>query len=879
MTCLCGQSSRREQVLATPCLNGIDYVEVLGPPGCGTELAITFLKPATGLALVPANVVLSGDDPVTVTATGIMTTAQDPATVTVALDATGGFAPYTLRLAAATVAADGTVTVYPDPPDGLDPVLSCVTFSFKAGCPSPADCLPAAQAPAPGPTPPDINYLARDYDGFRQVLLDRLAVVTPAWTERHAADLGIVLAEILAYAADHLSYAQDAVGTEAYLRTARSRISVRRLAWLLDYQIGEGCAARALVALTTQADDLTVPAGTYFYPARPGLPVAAQSGDPAAALLAGTGPAFYSLTDLAVATEQNAISFYSWGDDDYCLPAGATSATFKDQLTSLAAGTLLIFEEVLGPGTGVAGDADPAHRCAVLLTSVRYSDYRDRPLADPVGGTLVTEVTWADADALPFPLVVTATIDGNPLAGVSLARGNIVPAENGTQITGEQLAPVPATGRYYPQLASSPLSFRAPIAPSPAGTTWSASSWTTTDAADATPVISLTDSESPPRTWTPQSDLLSSGPADTCFVPEVEGDGTAWLRFGDGEHGLQPNSTLTFTASYQTGNGSAGNIGQDVLGQAVFIAPSPPALPFPAQRISGVRNPLPVTSGVDPESIDHVRKVAPFSIQQQKRCVTEDDYGTQAAALPDVSQARGTLRWTGSWYTAFVSVDPATADVSGPMDQLRMLGTDVAAEGAVIVGLRIALAVCVDAEHFQGDVYTALMARFTGPGGLLAAANFTFGQTVYASPLIAAAQAIEGVASVTLATFSRLDQPWVDGTTTMFLTLGRLEIPHCDNDPDHLDHGLFTIELDGGKLCVTAPATAPARPPPRRRPRRSPTRPRSGRCPTGWGGTRRSCRACSRPCPGRATRPWPRWRRCEPATRLTSRSRCSTPGR
>jgi len=242
---------------------------------------------------------------------------------------------------------------------------------------------------------------------------------------------------------------------------------------------------------------------------------------------------------------------------------------------------------------------------------------------------------------------------------------------------------------------------------------------------------------------------------------------------------------------------------------------------------------LPVTTGVDMESMDDIRRFAPFAFQTQARCVTEDDYGQQAALLPGVQAARGTLDWTGSWYTAFVSVEPSLAGdpaitgagaagsgytSSGPagpvtpllpaplaatvtrdLDRLRMMGTDVAVEAAIIVGLRIELAVCVAAGHFQGDVYTALIAVFTGPGGLLAASNFTFGQTVYASPLIAAAQAVEGVASVTLAVFSRLDAPWVDGVADGFLTLGRLEIPRCDNDPDHLDHGLFTLTLDGGK--------------------------------------------------------------------------------
>jgi hypothetical protein len=86
-----------------------------------------------------------------------------------------------------------------------------------------------------------------------------------------------------------------------------------------------------------------------------------------------------------------------------------------------------------------------------------------------------------------------------------------------------------------------------------------------------------------------------------------------------------------------------------------------------------------------------------------------------------------------------------------------------------------------------------------GQPGLLNAANFVFGQTIYASPLVAAAQAVDGVISATLAQFGRLDAPWVDGVAQGYLTLGRLEIARCDNDPNHLDRGTFTLLLDGGK--------------------------------------------------------------------------------
>jgi hypothetical protein len=49
---------------------------------------------------------------------------------------------------------------------------------------------------------------------------------------------------MLAYAADQLSYYQDAVATEAYLGTARRRTSARRHARLVDYFMHDGANAR-----------------------------------------------------------------------------------------------------------------------------------------------------------------------------------------------------------------------------------------------------------------------------------------------------------------------------------------------------------------------------------------------------------------------------------------------------------------------------------------------------------------------------------------------------------------------------------------------------------------------------------------------------------
>jgi len=818
----CSQANRRELVLQSQTLNGIDYLEVLGDPGCGTRLTVTFLHDARPLGLTVANATLSGGAAVTVTSVEPIA-SDDAKTVTFELDQTGDFSTYTFTLVSAP---DSSA-----PPAGLDSQLASITFSFKAGCPSPADCLPSDCCPSQLPAPPDVNYLAKDYGGFRQVIADRLAVLAPTWTETHAADLGVAITETLAYAADHLSYQQDAVSTEAYIGTARSRISLRRHARLVDYRISEGCNARTLVAITIDpsAEGLQVPAGTLFYVGSPGLPSAARALDPAAQqLAAGTQPVFRAMQDRVLHAAHNKLDFYTWSDDDCCLPAGATEATLAGSLTTLAAGDMVIFEEVIGPRTGQAEDADPAHRCAVCLTSVTATVAGGAALVDPLTSAPVTLVTWAAAVALPFPLCVSSTPDAGqgsqPIRCVSVARANVVPADHGVCVgpPGEDVGTVPpappapvasagcscgASGgapvslpRFYPSLTRSPLAFSVPYTGAA-----SAAAFLQPDPSDAVPAITVGSDDG--FRWSAATDLLSSGLGDRRFVPEIEYDGTVFLRFGDGQYGMAPDTGLTFTASYRIGGGAGGNVGRDALVHAVLPASFTGAL----SDIQLVRNPLPATGGVDPETIEHIRQFAPFAYGTQERCVTEADYGQMATQLTGGLQARGTLRWTGSWYTAFVSIDPTQltpavlAETTSGLSTLRMMGTDVAVEAAVIVGLQIELAICVDPRHFQGDVFDALMELFisgntcNGTPGLLNASNFSFGQTVYASPLIAAAQAVDGVMSVTLVTFTRMDAPWIDGVAQGYLTMARLDIPRCDNDPNRLDHGTFVLDMGGGK--------------------------------------------------------------------------------
>ncbi|MFD9460407.1 putative baseplate assembly protein [Streptomyces sp. NPDC060027] len=324
---------------------------------------------------------------------------------------------------------------------GFDRCYDCFEFSFQQADPETADRAPAGGiARAEIPPAPAIDYLAKDYASFRRLLLERLALTMPEWTERRAPDIGVTIVELLAHVGDQLSYQQDAVATEAYLDTARLRTSVRRHARLVDYPMHDGCAARTFVCvetssrLTLQPDDL---AFTAFPSGR--IP---QTGAliPAELLAVGHTPVYRPLErrDIVLRREHNSIGLWTWGDQECWLPVGTTRATLLDQRPDekgedrpllLAPGDVLVLEENLDPWTGSEADRDPTHRQAVRLTRVTQG-------IDVLYKTKVLDVEWARQDALAFPLCVTTRCgpDGEP-KNVAVARGNTVLVEHGIENT------------------------------------------------------------------------------------------------------------------------------------------------------------------------------------------------------------------------------------------------------------------------------------------------------------------------------------------------------------------------------------------------------------------------------------------------------------
>lgn len=828
----CGNENRRDVVRlakggdGNPILNGIDYLEVVSFDQ--KTLAVHFIHPLPGqpgavppapaAALTAGNFVITGGVRVrTVRVLGVVTLGN---VVTLTTDAAGDYSTYTLRL----VAGESSAL----PPGGFDPQLAALAFTFKVECPSGFDCAPRDDCPPPNLPAPTIDYLSKDYASFRRLMLDRMSATLPGWQERNPADLGVALVEAVAYSADHLSHYQDAVATESYLGTARQRASLRRHARLLDYAMHDGCNARVWVCFqvtaATPADGTVLTHGSILLTRGLGADPVVHPAVLAELLRTESPVIFETLHDLTLRSAHNEIRFYTWDNTECCLPCGATRATLHADLPpALGVGDVLIFEEVISPETGLPADADPTHRHAVRLTHAEGT-------TDPLHGLPLVEIAWDAADALPFPLCISAVIRGGAadllMNDLSVARGNVALADHGLTIPGEALGHIlPGLDGNLPRpmLAQSNITRQGhardclgelvrdannqPVVFDPAAPASGAMQWAM---GDTLPSIILIENGNTGNPWLPRFDLLASSRFDPHFAIETNNAGQAFIRFGDGFHGQKPKPDSTFSAVYRVGNGPSGNVGAGAIARVVTALPG----------LAGVRNPLAARGGTEAESLELVRQYAPQAFRIQQRAITPADYAAMAARHPQVQKAAATLRWTGSWHTVFITIDrkggrPVDAEFEAElrafMKKFRLAGQDIEIDGPRFVALDIVFTVCVLPGYFRSQVREDLLRRFgtrelpDGSRGFFHPDNFTFGQPLFLSQVIALAMEVPGVKWVDAEDapakpnrFRRWGQPAAGEFAAGKIAFGRLEIARLDNDPSLPENGRIDFVMEGG---------------------------------------------------------------------------------
>ncbi len=565
---------------------------------------------------------------------------------------------------------------------------------------------------------PVIDYLSKDYASFRRMMLDHLTQRVPTWQEPSEADLGNVLVEVLAYAADYLSYYQDAVATEAYLETARLRTSVKRHTRLLDYTLHEGCNARVWVQVQVN-QPMTLPQETPILTDVSNFitPTIIAPGSSYYADMLAQAIVFETLHDMPLFPAHNRIELYVEEGQESSLAVGSTSAVLLDprddpqRRLQLRVGDVLVFEEVKNSVTGTAMGADPTHRHAVRISALARSTRANQHLLT---------IHWQEADALSFTLPLSVYQHDTLITGISIASGNIVLADHGRSIRHEQLPVVPAGQRYRPTLRSTNLTVAATYQHAQA-ITQPANQALQQDEQAALPVCALFESS----TATPLA--IPANIIADLSAPTLDEQAKKTLRQQLHQHGIVLSANFTVRPVAQVGwelhdllrrqywligqhdstiaatTYKKWNLRRDLLSSDAFdydyvvdieedrmatlrfgnnIQGRQPQtsshlsvtyrigggtqgnvradtimhIVSTDPRISKVRNPLAAQGGSQPQNLEDARFNAPYAFQAQERCVTAEDYARIAERHPEVLHAIAQLRWIGSWPTMFVYV-------------------------------------------------------------------------------------------------------------------------------------------------------------------------------------------------------------------------------
>lgn len=683
----------------------------------------------------------------------------------------------------------------------IDPFFASAKLRFRLACDDPFDCSMLTTQPVAQPEMAvAIDYLTKDYAGFRQALLNFIPTRLPAWTERSEADLGMMLVELFSATADNLSYMQDRVANEAFLTTASQRRSVARHLALIGYQMDDGASAYTWLQFQVNSPQ-SLPAG-FKVSNNP-----SASDDPVIV--------FETLIDAQLDPSCNQMPLYNWGNTNCCLRKTQFSATLVGNFDHIKAGDYLI----LDGGTDL--------RDVIRVTTSPQIQNISSNSSPPVTVTVTTTISWGADTALTNDYCVSNTI----------VRGNIVPATHGETVT-ETLRSLSDQDKAVTdaRIAAQPAGTRAPRqqltlsqAPlahldintlalgQPIGSATLAHTSNNTFTSRHPRSVSTLQLVVNGIPWQEKTSVLESGANDAVFRVEMDDFGVATVVFGDGVFGLRPSETSTIVASYRVGGGSAGNVSMGSL----LLARSTE----PTAWLNSVTNPLPATGGRDWESSDHARLVGPSSFHQPVVAVSASDYEEAATAFVDssgkaaIQRANASFLWTGSWLTVTLTVDPLgteglTLDLKQQLTEYlnskRLSGYDIQISGPIYVAVDLSLQISVAAGSQQSDVEQALLQEFSngtllnGSNGFFHPDNFTFGDNLHVSKIYATAMAVHGIQSVTIARLARLHtaQPAQETALNLeqgYLAVGRDEVIRLDNNRNFPENGTLTIASSGAQ--------------------------------------------------------------------------------
>lgn len=764
-------------------------------------------------------------------------------TVTLRVAPVGDYSTYKLRI--------NTTEFDQAKPVVIDPLFNEIEFKFRPGCFN-INCAPDWTPAAKPDDEPVIDYLAKDYDSFRHTMIAAMMQRVPNWQPSSEADLDQVLLELFSAAADELSDYQDRVMNEAYLSSARKRVSLARHARLMDYHIHQGNQASTWLALEVAPEFKSAPQGTetrqYFLTNDFEVRAPAQGDQPSPII-------FVARDKQRVHELVNRLGIYTWGDAIPSLVAGDTTADLKVWLVNAAnqatpatdkesavtveklirSGVVkqLLIQEHLNPVTGTVNGYNPRKRQLLkLLPGADGAQATYDPTTAPAGYDPLTDtpsgssvqwfvrVRWEEKDELRNNYCFTVNCpDVGKVENVSLFHGNLVEVSHGRLETitfKEPGSKLNSREFYYERLGKWGTICTLPDRP----LAYQDTKLGGDEPTQSTLLVRVFQPGGAQDDWDEVSNLIHSDDSDENgdhFVVETDEERFSEIRFGNGTNGKELPESATVECTYQVGDGLEGNIG---LGKLTAFDPAaenflkfdPTKQPKDNSKIIRCWNPFDVVSGRAPEpAAEIIRRVPEAYRVRQLRAVTLADYVKRAEELPEVSRAAAAYAWTGSWRTVRLTIDPAGTTVleepalgkiSRHLNAVRLIGEDLEIRSPQFVPLEIEIWLCAKPEFWCEDLESILEQEFSdgwtpdGRQGFFHPDLWTFGQSLKSSQIFGRVLAVEGVEHIISLTMKRWNIP--SGPLNE-ITVSNNEIIQVFNDKDHMETGSIAFHVEGGR--------------------------------------------------------------------------------
>lgn len=254
--------------------------------------------------------------------------------------------------------------------------------------------------------------------------------------------------------------------------------------------------------------------------------------------------------------------------------------------------------------------------------------------------------------------------------------------------------------------------------------------------------------------WTRQSYLIDATSTDTAYEVIYDGNGTVYVKFGDGVSGKIPPSGNTLTATYRVADGSKGNVGASTIANIT----SNPGGTTAGLNVTAASSTA-ASGGADLESTDSIRINAPLSLRSLNRAVSLADYATLAVSGSRGVQKANAIAETYNSVILFVAGPNGTDISAGTMANIKSdfigktpPGVILTVSGYTKAYPQISATIYVNPSASNADVLADVQARVKE---YLSYDNVTFNDTISQGDIYKAIMEVDGVYYVKITGFDR----------------------------------------------------------------------------------------------------------------------------